>query len=107
MKSTPRRSCGRELWSTAATPMKRNAVDLMFPVAEGAITREHFRDELGEVDQPYSTGPRLRRSNHDVPVGRTCHSGCCRQRALLVRLARERGVGTEVAVVASAGHQER
>ena len=71
--------------------------DLMFPVAEGAITREHFRDELGEVinrtrpgrdsDDQITMYQSVGLAIQDVATG-----------ALLVRLARERGVGTEVAL---------
>jgi alanine dehydrogenase len=69
--------------------------DLMIPVAEGAITLDDFRDEIGEVINGRRPG---RRSRDEITMYQSV--GVAIQDvatgALLARLARERGTGTEV-----------
>ncbi len=69
--------------------------DLMIPVAEGLITREHFHDELGQVINQEVDG---RRSHEEITmyqsVGVAIQDIATAQ--MLVKVARDKGIGLEV-----------
>lgn len=71
--------------------------DLMIPVTEGAITVDHFADELGQIVNGDRPG---RQSADEITMYQSV--GVAIQdvatAALLVRSARENGVGTEIAL---------
>jgi len=71
--------------------------DLMTPVSEGAITEDHFADELGQLlngDRPGRTDPDQITMYQSVGVAiQDIATG-----SLLVRRARSLGVGTDVAL---------
>lgn len=71
--------------------------DLMIPVAEGAITVDHFADELGQIVNGDRPG---RLSADEITMYQSV--GVAIQdiatAALLVRTARAHGVGTEIAL---------
>jgi ornithine cyclodeaminase len=82
---------------SALTPPPTGGVEIGHAIASGAITREHIRAEIGELVAGSAPG---RRNDREITLYKS--TGVAVQdaaaAALVLRVARERGLGTEVAI---------
>ena len=82
---------------SALTPPPTGGIEIGTAIAAGAITKDHIRAEIGQVIAGTATG---RRNDHEITLYKSVGVAVqdAAAAALVLRIARDRGLGTEVSI---------